>query len=90
MLYTIFSFQPYNCAPQEDYEPISIAAPSPGIGVDYQLMPPGTVIVEPDSVNANELNPISGMSKYIGNTKKQVGDKVESDYSGLDQCSNTW
>lgn len=30
---------PFNAATQEDYEPISIAAPSPGIGVDYQLMP---------------------------------------------------
>lgn len=30
---------PFNAAIQEDYEPISIAGPSSGIGVDYQLMP---------------------------------------------------
>lgn len=80
---------PFNAAIQEDYEPISIAAPV-GASVDYQLMPPGTVIVEPDSTDANALNPISGMSKYIGKTQKQVGGKAESDYSRLDQCSNTW
>jgi uncharacterized surface protein with fasciclin (FAS1) repeats len=80
---------PFNAAIQEDYEPISIAAPV-GAKVDYQLMPPGTVVVEPDSCDANKLNPISGMSKYIGNTKKQVGGKAESNYSRLDQCSNTW
>lgn len=81
---------PFNAAPQEDYEPISIAAPATDVSVDYQLMPPGSVIFEPDSTDANELNPISGMSKYIGKTQKQVGDKAESDYSRLDQCSNTW
>lgn len=80
---------PFNAAIQEDYEPISVAAPT-GAAVDYQLMPPGTVIVEPDSTDANVLNPISGMSKYIGKTKKQVEGKAESDYSRLDQCSNTW
>lgn len=77
---------PFNAAVQEDYEPISIAQPE-GASVDYQLMPPGSVIVTPDSVNANELNPVSGMSKYIGKTKKQVEGSGLSDYSRLNQSS---
>lgn len=74
---------PFNAAYQEDYEPISIAQPT-GAAVDYQLMPPGSVIVTPDSVNAGELNPVSGYSKYIGNTKKCVEGAGQSDYSRLD------
>jgi hypothetical protein len=73
---------PYNAAKQEDYEPISIAGESfASSEIDYQLFPPGTVVVVPDSVNANELNPISGMSKYIGNTKRLVEGSGQSDYS---------
>lgn len=62
---------PFNAAKQEEFEPISIAQPE-GASVDYQLMPPGSVYVQPDSVNAAELNPVSGMSKYIGQTKQLV------------------
>jgi len=72
---------PYNAATQEDYEPISAAAPK--ASVDYQLMPPGSVITVPDSYNAGELNPVSGMSKYIGQTKKLVGDQGLSKYADL-------
>lgn len=74
---------PFNAAYQEDYEPISIAQPE-GASVDYQVMPPGTVIVTPDSVNSNDLNPVSGYSKYIGNTKRCVEGAAQSDYSKLD------
>eukprot|EP00183_Erythrolobus_madagascarensis_P000933 CAMPEP_0185848208 /NCGR_PEP_ID=MMETSP1354-20130828/3179_1 /TAXON_ID=708628 /ORGANISM="Erythrolobus madagascarensis, Strain CCMP3276" /LENGTH=326 /DNA_ID=CAMNT_0028548581 /DNA_START=6 /DNA_END=986 /DNA_ORIENTATION=- len=72
---------PYNAATQEDYEPISIAAPT--ASVDYQLMPPGSVVTVPDSYNAGELNPVSGMSKYIGQTKKLVGDQGTSKYAEI-------
>lgn len=75
---------PFNAAKQEDYEPISIAEPQ-FAGVDYQVLPPGSVIVQPDSVNASELNPVSGMSKYIGKTKRLVEGDALSDYSRLDE-----
>ncbi|CAN8069993.1 unnamed protein product, partial [Agarophyton chilense] len=74
---------PYNAAKQEEYEPISVAVPDVS-SVDYQLMPPGSVVVVPDSVNALELNPVSGMSKYIGQTKRITGQDALSDYSKLD------
>ncbi|PXF41989.1 Transforming growth factor-beta-induced protein ig-h3 [Gracilariopsis chorda] len=74
---------PYCAAKQEEYEPISIAQPDVSF-VDYQVMPPGSVIVTPDSVNAAELNPVSGMSKYIGQTKRLVSGDGLSDYSRLD------
>nr|6KGX_31 Chain 31, LR9 [Porphyridium purpureum]6KGX_34 Chain 34, LR9 [Porphyridium purpureum]7EZX_k6 Chain k6, FAS1 domain-containing protein [Porphyridium purpureum]7EZX_kH Chain kH, FAS1 domain-containing protein [Porphyridium purpureum]7Y4L_fA Chain fA, FAS1 domain-containing protein [Porphyridium purpureum]7Y4L_hA Chain hA, FAS1 domain-containing protein [Porphyridium purpureum]7Y5E_fB Chain fB, FAS1 domain-containing protein [Porphyridium purpureum]7Y5E_hB Chain hB, FAS1 domain-containing pro len=70
---------PYNAVTQDEYEPISAAAPK--AFVDYQIFAPGTVKVSPDSVNANELNPVSGMSKYIGKTQKLVGDQGISDRS---------
>ncbi|CDF41152.1 unnamed protein product [Chondrus crispus] len=73
---------PFNAAKQEDYEPISIAQPE-GASVDYQLMPPGTVIVTPDEVSADKLLPVSGMSKYIGKTKRLVEEGAQSDYSRL-------
>ena len=75
---------PFNAAYQEDYEPISIAQPDVA-AVDYQLMPPGSVIVTPDSVNADELNPVSGYSKYIGKTKRCVEGAGLSEYSKLDK-----
>lgn len=74
---------PFNAAKQEDYEPISIAQPDVAY-VDYQLMPPGTVIVTPDAVSAADLLPVSGMSKYIGQTKRLVEGDAESDYSRID------
>jgi len=70
---------PYNAAVQTDYEPISAAAPE--AYVDYQLMPEGSVVVEPDSFDANEINPISGMSKYIGKTQRLVEGSGLSDYA---------
>lgn len=73
---------PYNAAKQEEYEPISIAQPD-GASVDYQLMPPGSVIVTPDETSAAKLNPVSGMSKYIGKTQRLVGGDGLSDYSRL-------
>lgn len=73
---------PYNAAYQEDYEPISIAAPDVA-AVDYQVFPPGSVVVVPDSVNAGELNPVSGYSKYIGKTKRNVEGAGLSEYSKL-------
>lgn len=75
---------PFNAAKQEDYEPISIAAGDVTAGIDYQLMPPGTVIVTPDEVSAAKLLPVSGMSKYIGKTQKLVEGDAKSDYSRLD------
>lgn len=75
---------PFNAAKQEDFEPISIAFPECGAGVDYQLMPPGSVIVIPDEVSAAKLLPVSGMSKYIGQTKRLVGGDALSTYSDLD------
>lgn len=78
---------PFNAAKQEEFEPISIAQPSPGTGVDYQLMPPGSVVVTPDEVSANKLNPISGMSKYIGKTQRLVEGDALSDYSKLDKLN---
>lgn len=74
---------PYNAAYQEDYEPISIAAPDVA-AIDYQVFPPGSVVVVPDSVNAGELNPVSGYSKYIGKTKRNVEGAAISEYSKLD------
>lgn len=74
---------PFNAAKQEDYEPISIAQPDVS-GVDYQLMPPGSVIVTPDKVSAADLLPVSGMSKYIGQTKRLVEGDALSNYSRLD------
>lgn len=74
---------PYCAAKQEEYEPISIAQPELS-SVDYQLMPPGSVIVTPDSVSAAEINPVSGMSKYIGKSKRMVSGDGLSDYSKLD------
>lgn len=74
---------PFNAAKQEDFEPISIAQPE-GASVDYQLMPPGSVFVEPDALSAAELLPVSGYSKYIGKSKREVGGDAESDYSRLD------
>lgn len=73
---------PFNAAKQEDYEPISIAQPE-GSSVDYQLMPPGTVVVTPDETSAEKLLPVSGMSKYIGKTKRLVEGDGLSDYSRL-------
>uniref|UniRef100_A0A7S0ZBR4 FAS1 domain-containing protein n=1 Tax=Timspurckia oligopyrenoides TaxID=708627 RepID=A0A7S0ZBR4_9RHOD len=70
---------PYNAAKQEEYEPISIAESK--AFVDYQKLPQGTVKFVPDSVNSLELNPVSGMSKYIGNTKKLTGDGAISSYA---------
>lgn len=75
---------PYNACKQEDFEPISIAQPAFGVGVDYQLMPPGSVVVVPDEVSSNKLNPVSGMSKYIGKTQRLVEGDGLSDYSRLD------
>jgi uncharacterized surface protein with fasciclin (FAS1) repeats len=75
---------PYNAVKQIDYEPVSLAGEAfANSCVDYQLMPAGSVVVVPDSVNANELNPISGMSKYIGNTKRQIEGDAQSDYSTI-------
>lgn len=74
---------PYNACYQEDYEPISIAAPDVA-AIDYQVFPPGSVVVVPDSVNAGELNPVSGYSKYIGKTKRNVEGAGISEYSKLD------
>lgn len=74
---------PFNAAKQEDYEPISIAQPGCS-GVNYELMPPGTVIVDPQEVSAAKLIPISGMSKYIGTVKRMVGGDALSNYSRLD------
>lgn len=74
---------PFNAAKQEDYEPISIAQPDVS-SVDYQVMPPGSVIVVPDEVSAAKLSPVSGYSKYIGKTKKMVEGDALSDYSRLD------
>lgn len=73
---------PYSANKQEDYEPISVAVPERA-GVDYQLMPPGTVVVVPDEVAAAKLMPVSGMSRYIGKTKRLVEGDAESDYSKL-------
>lgn len=70
---------PYNAAYQTDYEPISAAEPV--ASVDYQLMPEGSVVVEPDSVNSNDLNPVSGMSSYIGKTSRLVEGAALSDYA---------
>lgn len=78
---------PYNAAKQEEFEPISIAFPE-GAYVDYQLMPPGSVVVEPDEVSANKLNPVSGMSKYIGKTKRLVEGDAISNYSRLDDLDS--
>lgn len=78
---------PYNAAKQEEFEPISIAFPE-GAYVDYQLMPPGSVVVEPDEVSANKLNPVSGMSKYIGKTKRLVEGDAVSNYSHLDDLDS--
>lgn len=75
---------PFNAAKQEEFEPISIAQPSSGTGIDYQLMPPGSVVVTPDEVSADKLNPVSGMSKYIGKTQRLVEGDGLSDYSKLD------
>lgn len=74
---------PFNAAKQEDYEPISIAQPDVA-SVDYQLMPAGSVIVTPDEVSAAKLLPVSGLSKYIGQTKRIVEGDAQSDYSRLD------
>ena len=74
---------PFNAAKQEDYEPISIAQPDVS-SVDYQVLPPGSVIVTPDEVSAAKLSPVSGMSKYIGQTKRLVEGDGQSDYSRLD------
>lgn len=74
---------PFNAAKQEDIEPISIAQPE-CVGIDYQIMPPGSVIVEPDEVTGAKLLPVSGMSKYIGQTKRLVEGDGLSDYSRLD------
>lgn len=71
---------PFNAAYQEDYEPISIAYPDVA-SIDYQIMPPGSVIVTPDSVNASEIAPVSGYSKYIGKTKRNKEGSALSDYS---------
>lgn len=73
---------PFNAAKQEDYEPISIAQPE-GASVDYQLMPPGSVIVTPDETSAAKLLPVSGMSKHIGKTQRLVEGDAQSDYSRL-------
>lgn len=75
---------PYNAAKQEESEPISIAQPEAAVGIDYQVMPPGTVIVTPDEVSAAKLLPVSGMSKYIGKTQRLVEGDGLSDYSRLD------
>lgn len=75
---------PYNASKQEDFEPISIAQPGCA-SVDYQVMPPGSVVVDPKEVNASELLPVSGMSKYIGTAKRMVEGDGLSDYSRLDE-----
>nr|ATG31135.1 LR9 [Griffithsia pacifica]5Y6P_ka Chain ka, LR9 [Griffithsia pacifica]5Y6P_kb Chain kb, LR9 [Griffithsia pacifica] len=74
---------PFNASKQEDFEPISIANPDVS-SVDYQLMPPGSVIVQPDEVSAAKMLPVSGMSKHIGKTKRLVEGDGLSDYSRLD------
>lgn len=75
---------PYNAAKQEDLEPISIAEGDVTKGIDYQLMPAGSVIVTPDEVSAAKLLPVSGLSKYIGKTKRLVEGDGQSTYSRLD------
>lgn len=74
---------PFNAAKQEGYEPISIAVPECGASVDYQVMPPGTVIVTPDEVSAAKLSPSSGMSKYICKTQRLVEGDALNTYSLL-------
>lgn len=70
---------PYMASKQDDYEPISAAVPA--ASVDYQLMPPGSVVVTPDEVSAAKLIPVSGLSKYIGKGKRQVEGDAESSYA---------
>lgn len=72
---------PFNAAKQVEYEPISAVDMS--AGVDYQVMPPGSVVVVPDEVSAAKLLPVSGMSRYIGKTQRLVEGDGESDYSKL-------
>lgn len=74
---------PFNAAKQEDFEPISIAQPDVAF-VDYSRMPLGSVVVVPDEVEGAKLNPVSGYSKYFGQTKKCVEGDALSDYSRLD------
>ncbi len=74
---------PYSAAKQEDYEPISIAQPDVA-KIDYQIFPPGSVVVVPDEVSAAKLNPVSGFSKNIGQMKRFTGKDALSDYSKLD------
>lgn len=74
---------PYNAPKQEDYEPISIAKPDVSF-VDYQIFPPGSVVVVPDQVSAAKLNPVSGFSKYIGQVSRVKEGDAESEYSRLD------
>lgn len=73
---------PFNAAKQTDLEPISLASSlSDEYSVDYQKLPPGSAVVTPDEVSANKLNPVSGMSKYLGTGSRIVGDGAESPYA---------
>ncbi len=73
---------PFNAAKQTDLEPISLAPSlSKEYSVDYQLLPAGSAVVAPDEVSAAKLNPVSGMSKYLGTGTRISGDGAQSPYA---------
>lgn len=72
MIQLPFWMAPINDSKREACEEISIPQQKFGIGIGYQLCPPNSIVDILDEVSVNNLNPVSGVSRYIGKTKRLV------------------